>query len=317
MTSSSLPSRKGAAAKWAAVALALLVASPLVSLPADARAGGGFSFGSRGSRTFSAPPTTATAPRPAMPFQQTETARPGFNNPGGFGAQPRRFGFGSGLAAGLLGAGLFGLLTGNGFFGGIGGISSIFGLLFQLLLIYGVVRLAMAFFRNRAAGQTAGGGWFGQPGAAPVYGGAPAGPSPMRSQPIQIAPSDFTAFERSLVAIQDAYTREDMGALSRLATPEMVRTFAAELQNNTSRGIHNTITAVQLHQGDLAEAWREGSTDYASVAMRFGCIDLMVERATQRIVQGDPNRPVEVTEIWTFRRNGGGPWQLSAIQQAN
>ena len=303
-------------AKGAALALGLLVASPLATLPADARAGGGFSFGSRGTRSFSAPPTTATAPRSAQPFQQTEAVRPGFGQ--GFGTQPRRFGFGSGLAAGLLGAGLFGLLTGNGFFGGIGGISSLFGLLFQILLIYGLFRLGMAFFRNRAAGQTAGGGWFGQSGgAAPKFGTVGGGLGRPANPAIQIVPSDFSAFERALVAIQDAYSREDTSSLSRLATPEMVRTFAAELQGNASHGIHNTITGVQLHQGDLAEAWREGATDYASVAMRFGCIDVMTDRASQRIVQGDPNRAVEVTEIWTFRRDRGGPWVLSAIQQTS
>jgi predicted lipid-binding transport protein (Tim44 family) len=34
------------------------------------------------------------------------------------------------------------------------------------------------------------------------------------------------------------------------------------------------------------------------------------------VVSGDPTRPTEVTEIWTFRRDAGGPWKLSAIQQA-
>ena len=27
-------------------------------------------------------------------------------------------------------------------------------------------------------------------------------------------------------------------------------------------------------------------------------------------------RPEEVTEVWTFRRDNGGPWKVSAIQQA-
>ena len=68
-------------------------------------------------------------------------------------------------------------------------------------------------------------------------------------------------------------------------------------------------------QGDLAEAWREGGADYATVAMRFEIIDTMVERTTGRIVAGDPAKPELVTEVWTFRRPTGGAWQLSAIQQ--
>jgi len=36
---------------------------------------------------------------------------------------------------------------------------------------------------------------------------------------------------------------------------------------------------VKLLRGDLAEAWREGNADYATVAMNFALKDSMVERA--------------------------------------
>jgi predicted lipid-binding transport protein (Tim44 family) len=39
----------------------------------------------------------------------------------------------------------------------------------------------------------------------------------------------------------------------------------------------------------------------------------MVDRASGRVVEGGPQ---EVVESWTFRRTHGGPWLLSAIQQA-
>ena len=49
---------------WLSLAGALLAASLLILLPnfADARAGSGGSFGSRGMRTYSMPPPSATAP---------------------------------------------------------------------------------------------------------------------------------------------------------------------------------------------------------------------------------------------------------------
>ena len=72
---------------------------------------------------------------------------------------------------------------------------------------------------------------------------------------------------------------------------------------------------MRLLQGDLSEAWREGATDYATVAMRFSCRDTMVDRASGRVVEGDPNRSVEATELWTFRRDNGSPWRLSGVQQ--
>jgi predicted lipid-binding transport protein (Tim44 family) len=68
-----------------------------------------------------------------------------------------------------------------------------------------------------------------------------------------------------------------------------------------------------LRQGDLAEAWREGDTEYATVAMKFALKDSMVDRASGRTVEG--GEPSEVTELWTFMRARGGNWLLSAIQQ--
>jgi predicted lipid-binding transport protein (Tim44 family) len=92
----------------------------------------------------------------------------------------------------------------------------------------------------------------------------------------------------------------------------MVSYFSEDLAQNASRGIVNRVSDVKLLQGDLAEAWREGGTEYATVAMRFSLNDTMVERASGRVVEGGPQ---EVVESWTFRRTAGGPWMLSAIQQ--
>jgi predicted lipid-binding transport protein (Tim44 family) len=96
----------------------------------------------------------------------------------------------------------------------------------------------------------------------------------------------------------------------------MLSYFAEDLAQNASRGVINRVSDVKLLQGDLAEAWREGGAEYATVAMRFSLIDQMIERASGRLLEGDPVRPTEATELWTFRRASGGPWLLSAIQQA-
>jgi predicted lipid-binding transport protein (Tim44 family) len=50
--------------------------------------------------------------------------------------------------------------------------------------------------------------------------------------------------------------------------------------------------------------------------MRFATRDWTVERSSGRVVEGDPERPTEATEVWTFRRPHGGNWLLSAIQRA-
>ena len=71
--------------------------------------------------------------------------------------------------------------------------------------------------------------------------------------------------------------------------------------------------AGQFEQGDLAEAWREGAVEYATVGMRFALADRVIDRASGRTVEG--GEPGEVTELWTFMRARGGDWLLSAIQQ--
>src|SRR5215468_10159205 len=99
--------------------MSLFAARPLLALcalvavlafavtDADARAGRGGSFGSRGSQTFSAPPSTATSPS-ARPIERsmTQPSQPGgaFAQRSPVGGFLNRPGFLGGLFAGFLGA---------------------------------------------------------------------------------------------------------------------------------------------------------------------------------------------------------------------
>jgi predicted lipid-binding transport protein (Tim44 family) len=302
--------------RWLIALGAIATAFVLVSADAQARVGGGFSGGSRGTRTFSAPPATPTAPS-AAPIQRSIT-QPGSVAPiGQTGMRPGLFGGGlfGGLAAGFLGAGLFGLLFGHGFFGGMAGFASIIGLLLQVVLVVIVARLVFAWWQRRnmpapayAAAQPVTGHSFG--GLSGMLAGANVPPP---GDPLAIDKSDYDAFERLLGDIQADYSTEDLSALRAKVTPEMLSYFSEQLAANASRGLINRVTDVKLLQGDLAEAWREGNTDYATVAMNFALKDSMVERASGQTVEG--GEPSEVTELWTFMRARGGNWLLSAIQQ--
>jgi len=132
---------------------------------------------------------------------------------------------------------------------------------------------------------------------------------------IGITAADYDTFEHLLGETQAAYSNEDLNALRARVTPEMLSYFSEELARNASRGVVNHISNVKLLQGDLAEAWREGTTDYATVAMKFSLVDQVTDRATGRVVEGGDQSQV-ATEVWTFRRERGGNWLLSAIQQA-
>ncbi len=305
-----------------ALAVTLSLAMPLVVVAssADARIGGGVSSGSRGSRTFSAPPSTSTAPNAAQPFNRTITqpGSPGLGTPGGGLFNRPGMGLFGGLAAGFLGAGLLGMLFGGGLFGGIGGFSSIIGLMLQIAVIVFLVRLAMGWWQRRHETQAAFAGGGPSPlGAQATYrsglGGFGQGSG---STPLQILAGDYEAFERLLGETQNAYSNEDVARLRSLATPEMVSYFTRDLDEDRSRNVVNKISGTKLLQGDLAEAWREGDTDYASVAMRYSLVDTYLDRASGRVVEGN-GQPEEITEVWTFTRPRGGSWIVSAIQQTS
>jgi predicted lipid-binding transport protein (Tim44 family) len=302
---------------------AIAAALALAASNADARPAG--SFGSRGSRTFSAPPPTATSPtaRPiersmTQPGQPGSVGRPATSPVGGFFNRP---GFLGGMFAGFLGAGLLGMLFGHGLFGGLGGFASILGLLLQVALVVLVGRLLWAWWQRRSQPAVAGGPALrdyapgSSLGSRLGLGGGSGAASAARapgSDEVGLTPEDFNAFERLLADVETAYGAEDLGRLRSLATPEMVSYFSEELSANASKGVVNRISEVKLLQGDLAEAWREGETEYATVAMRFSLNDQMVDRESGRPVHGGPD---EATEIWTFMRRHGGHWLLSAIQQ--
>jgi predicted lipid-binding transport protein (Tim44 family) len=311
-----------------AVVLSLAIPLAMAISSADARVGGGGSSGSRGSKTFSAPPSTATSPGTAQPMNRTfaQPGSPGMGAPaaagaakGGFFSRPGMGMMMGGLAAGFLGAGLFGMLSGGGLAGGLGGLSSIIGLILQIGLILIVVKLAMSWWQRRHT-------------PASAYANSPAGMAPPPPQggfgsgmgfglgssqpaPLEIQPADYEAFERLLSETQAAWSNEDVGKLHTLATPEMVSYFTKDLEKYKAANDINKVSDVKLLQGDLSEAWREGETDYATVAMKISLVDQTFERGTNRLVEGSAT-PVEVTEVWTFARQRGGNWEVSAIQQS-
>jgi predicted lipid-binding transport protein (Tim44 family) len=322
--------------RWARFALAAAGVVMLGVGVAEARGGKGFSFGSRGSKTFTAPPTTRTAPKATQPMQRS-TTQPGATTQAGRGvaanATQSRFGggFGGLLMGGLLGAGLFGLLSGSGLFGGMSGLAGFLGLLLQVALIGGLVWLAMAFFRSRraaVAGPQAGNGGMERQSVAQQYrpastaaGGFGAGSAAATTNvgPLELGAQDFEAFERLLGRVQNAYGREDVAEIRAIASSEMANYFAEDIAENQRNNVHNLVSDAKLLQGDLSEAWRESDAEYATVALRFSVLDTVVERGTGRVVSGSSEVPEEATELWTFVRRPGGnanAWKLSAIQQA-
>ncbi|OBQ74403.1 Tim44 domain-containing protein [Mesorhizobium erdmanii] len=320
--------------RFATLFAGLFLAFSMVAIDhAEARRGG--SFGSRGTRTFQSAPPTRTAPAPTAPVERSMTPNTGVNSAARQPqAGPQRPGFMSGFGGtmmrGLLLGGLIGLLVGQGF----GGLAGMFGFLLQALLIGGAIMLAIRFFRsqsargpalagagnapassfeNRATGQPQAAGPFTIPG----FGGGSGGGSPAAgSEEITLAQSDLDAFQQLLTDVQEAFGREDHAALRRAVTPEMVSYLSEELADNAQRGLRNEVSDIALLQADIAESWREDDRDYATAALRYESRDVTRERASGKVVDGDEDHPTETTELWTFTRQNGSNWKLSAIQQA-
>ena len=312
--------------RLSALFLVLLTMFSVVAVDtAEARRGG--SFGSRGTRTYQTVPATPTSPTITAPVQRT-TAAPTANRNGTQAAQTtaaQRAGwFGGGIGGWIIGgvlfSGLFGLLFGAGF-GGFGGFVA---LLFQVIII-GVI-LSWLFGRRRqpataggpsASPYTARQEW--QPGggsgsARPRANASAASVRAGRRDEIGLGNRDLDAFEQRLTALQDAYAREDYEALRKITTPEMMGYLAQELGENATKGVRNEVFDVKLLAGDIAEAWREGTDQYATVSLRYESRDIVRDRTTGQIVSGD-DRVTETTELWTFVRHGTGPWLVSAIQE--
>lgn len=366
-TAPSLWRRAARLAAVAAFGFALSVGS--VAPWSDAEAAPKAGFGSRGSRTYQAPPSTQTAPNTAGPIERTATPRPGNPGavqPGPTGAAPGGLfgGLGGSMFKGLLIGGLVGMLLGHG----LGGAAGLLGLLLQAAIIGFGIWFVMRLIRGRQqqpgyagpqneglARQDQGPGMFG--GGSPLGGAGPqggpsvpqglgqaggyglkAGPmqdaAPIHDAPAPYAPAasgpndaigltgeDFDAFERLLAEVQTAFGRGDVEELKTLTTPEAHRFLSENLDELAQSGLVNEIRDVKLLQGDLAEAWNEGSVDYASVAMRYAMIDVTRERSSGRVVEGNAAQPTEFTQVWTFMRERGfagrpGLWRLSAMQDA-
>lgn len=309
----------------ATLAVALMVMMTMVDFAEARRAGGG--LGSRGTRTFSTPSTTRTAPTDAQPIDRTMTrqqsAQPtAGRNTTATNQRPGLFGgFGGTLLGGLMLGGLVGMLMGQGLGGGIG----MLGLLLQVLLIAGVFLFLRRMFAQKNAAAYAGGNNAyarnapennGSDFPIPRIGGGSrqAAVQPKGGDEIGVQQADLEQFESMLKELQAAYAAEDFRTLRQITTPEAMSYLAEEISDNATQGLRNEVRDIHLVQGDIAEAWREGTDEYATVAMRYESIDVMRDRSTGAVVSGDADNLTEAVEIWTFVRRNGGDWKVSAIQ---
>lgn len=102
--------------------------------------------------------------------------------------------------------------------------------------------------------------------------------------------------------IVDAFARGDTATLRPLLSDEVYDNFAAAIRaREAAKETHET-RIEQIQDIDILDARLEGRTAYVTV--KFVSEQMNVTRdADGQVVDGDPERAIEVIDIWTFARN--------------
>lgn len=301
------------------------------------RGGGSGSMGSRGSRTYDQnggkPIEQSTAPKPPAATPPPTTASPAptaQSNPSVFQRHPILTGIAAGVAGSWIGHMLFGATdstakTSEDRETGAASPSSGFNMVDMLLLMVvagGVLyyfsrrRKPVPVFAGMNRGTTAPGSLLG----SSSIGSSSAAPSRTATVDNEITAGDKAAFQQLLIDIQTAWSKQDLAALRRFVTPEMLAYFSTALAEQASQEVENHVEDVVLTNADLEESWTEEGTDYVTAKLQWTARDYTVSTSKQPgqpgyLIEGSDQSPTDTTELWTFMRHRQGKWLLSAIQQ--
>lgn len=289
------------------------------------------SMGSRGSRTHqdngakpieqstttkpstAPPPTTASNPT----AQPTPSAQPSFLQ-----RNPLLTGIAAGLAGSWIGHMIFGATNSSAqtLDGEPAPASNSIGLMLLLMMLGAgafyvfkkIRRTPAPVFSGISRSTAVKGSLLDMP-----YGGTVLKPA---TDTFTVTTADKAAFQQVLADVQSAWNAQDVAALRRAVTPEMLSYFSTALAEDSSSGIQNHVEAVELLQAEVLEAWSEDNTDYATAALRWSARDYTVSLTIPRgepgyLIEGSEETSSESREVWTFMRVRDGRWLLSAIQQ--
>ena len=284
---------------------------------AHARAGGGTSSGSRGSRSYSSPTRSYSSPEP----QSQPAQPPPYQQPAGGG------GFMRGLAGGILGGLIGGMLFrslgfagfGNGFGGGIG--------LFEILLVLGIgyFLYRKIFGKKKAEAMNS----YQQPGyqvrEQTDYETYNTAGQSTRFDGIayirQMDPGfDEGRFKDSVMDIffkmQAAWMSRNLASVDTILTEEMQRVFQTDIDKLLKDRQINRLENIAVRNVDMTEIWQESGQDYITVLFYANLLDYTVDDSNGEVISGSKIEPVKFEEYWTFTRPvGNNAWRLSAINQ--
>ncbi len=307
-------------------AAVLFLSMTVLEFEAHARAGGGRSMGSSGSRSYS---------RPASPYQQSGPARQqAAPSPNPTSQQPAGGGFmrsmAGGLAGGILGGMLFRGLGFGGMGGGMGGGIGIF----EIILIAGIGYLIFRYINKKR--EESSNSSFSQP----QYSGSNTTqiPTPLNAgyQESSLQHNDLDAglghirqFDNSFdeerfndlvmdnfFKIQGAWMNRDLSPVSGLLTDEMRQIMQQDIDKLLRDKQVNRLENIAVRNVEVAEAWQESGQDYLNTLIYANLLDYTTDDTTGAVLSGSKSDPVKFEEYWTFTRPvGNNPWKLTAINQ--
>ena len=304
--------------------IALLFASITVfEHDAFARMGGGRSFGSRGSRSYS-PPSQYSSPGPsrqqAAPSQGQ--AAPAAPAGGGF-----MRGIGGGLLGGLLGGMLFSSLGFGGMGGGFGG--SGIGMI-EILLLLGLGYFIFKMVKRRMGGENLAYRTSSQQGGYQTE-TFPSHESGSRTREDDVSVGighiremdphfDEGLFKETAMDIffkvQGAWMNRELTTVQDLLTDEMKGVVQRDIDALLRDKKVNRLENIAVRKVEIVETWQETGQDFLTVLFTANLLDYTADDSTGEVVEGSKTDPVRFEEFWTFTRPvGNNPWKLSAINQ--
>lgn len=310
------------------VVAAALLALQAMELDAWARAGGGRSMGSRGSRSYSSPSRSYRAP--VTPGQPRTEPRAPFAAPA---PQASGGGFMRSLAGGLIGGFLGGMLFRSLGFAGYGGMGGGFGLMD--LVILAAVGFAIYWVVKRRSPQQApsegpyqrvelgdrGPDLF--PTATPQ---ATMFREPDLERGVEYIRQMDPGFEEGrfrdvctdlFFKVQAAWGNRDLEPIRSSLTQEMCSRLSDDVERLKKDRKINRLENIAVRSVELTEAWQERGQDYTTVRFLANLLDYTVDEGMGQVVEGSRTDPVKFEEFWTFTRQvGPNPWRVSAINQA-
>ncbi|MBF0371467.1 MAG: Tim44 domain-containing protein [Magnetococcales bacterium] len=331
-------------------AISLMLGFAALSVwPDDAEArrfGGGSSFGSRGSRSFSTPrrATTRSATSQTTSTSRSSTSTSALGSTG-------RSGFGSGLMGGIggfmlggfLGSMLFGGGGGGGMAGAGGGMGGGIGLL-EILLIGGAIWFILRWARKQkeaTAGPMGGqqdyqrqslegGDYANNPydDNAPLPGSFSTGETPpdeitqgldhiIAMDPKFHEGQFLEGAKMAFQQIQESWSDWSVDRLQPLLTDRTWAMVQKQAQEAKEAGRRDIIEKIQFTDTVVSEAWQESGEDWITVHFKVNMVEYSTDVAG-KVTEGDPSQAQDVEEYWTFTRPVGSQnpnWKLAAIQQ--